>query len=88
MGNLKQLKFGKNLFCIGDRYVNVIYSKMQMNCNHLREYLANSLHVIQSSTCDCGLSVENNSFSFRMQTIYSTQAINAQQVARFTNDYL
>ena len=33
---------------------------MRMNCSPLKEHLANSLHVIQNSTCDCGLSVENN----------------------------
>ena len=33
---------------------------MRINCSPLKEHLANSLHVIQNSTCDCGLSVENN----------------------------
>ena len=57
---IKQLKFRKNLFCIGDRYWNVIHFKMQMNCSPLKEHLANSLHVLQNSTCDFGLSVESN----------------------------
>ena len=60
LGNLKQLKFRRNLFCISDRYWNMIHSKMRMNCSPLTEHLANSLHVIQNSTCDCGLSVEKN----------------------------
>ena len=46
----------------GDRYWNLIHSKMRINCSPLKEHLAHNLHVIENSTCDCGLSVENNSY--------------------------
>ena len=68
----KQLKLIKKLFCIGDRYWNVIHSKMRMNCSPLKEHLAHNLHVIENSTCDWPFGRKQFSFSFRMQTIYST----------------
>ena len=68
----KQLKLRKKLFCIGDRYWNVIHSKMRMSCSPLKEHLAHNLHVIENSTCDCGLSVENN-YHFFLECILYTQ---------------
>ena len=46
---------------MGDGYWNVIPSKMRMNCSPLKEDLAHNLHIIENSTCDCGLSVDTNS---------------------------
>ena len=73
----KQLNLRKKLFYIGDRHWNVIQSKMRMNCSPLKEHLAHNLHVIENSTCDCGLSVENNSH-FLLECRLYTQHIRIQ----------
>ena len=86
----KQLKLRKKLFCIGDRYWNVIHSKMRMSCSPLKEHLAHNLHVIE--TCDCGLLVENNShflLECRLYIQHKQSMLNKLQVLpTITTDFL
>ena len=83
----KQLKLRKKLFCIGDRYWNVIHSRMRMSCS-----LTHNLHVIENSTCECGLSAENNShflLECRLYTQYRQSMFNKLQVLpTITTDFL
>ena len=72
-GNVKQLKLKQKIYCLGDRYWNVIHSKMRMNCSFLKDHLANQLHVIENSTCDCGGSVESNSHFLLECILYNQQ---------------
>ena len=88
----KQFMLRKKLFCIGDRYWDVIHSKMRMSCSPLKEHLAHNLHVIENSTCDCGLSVENNShflLECRLYTQHRQSMLNKLQVLpTITTDFL
>ena len=68
---------------MGDRYWNVIHSKMRMNCSPLKEHLAHNLHVIENSTYECGLSVENNShflLEYRLYTQHRQSMLSKLQV--------
>ena len=63
-----------------------------MNCSPLKEHLANNLHVIENSTCDCGLLVENNShflLECRLYTQHRQSMLNKLQVLpTITTDFL
>ena len=59
--NAKQFKLRQKLYCLGDRYWNAIHSRMRMHCSPLKDHLVKNLHVIENPTCDCGISVEDNS---------------------------
>ena len=91
-GAAKQLKLRKKLFCMGDRYWNVIHSKMRMNCSPLKEHLAHNLHVIENSTCDCVLSVETNSHFLLECRLYAqrrqSMLSKLQDLPSITTDFL
>ena len=65
---------------------------MRMSCSPLKEHLAHNLHVIENSTCDCGLSVENNShflLECRLYTPHRQSMLNKLQVLpTITTDFL
>ena len=63
-----------------------------MNCSPLKKHLAHNLHVIENSTCDCGLSVQNN-FHFlldrRLYTQHRQSMLNKSHVLpTITTDFL
>ena len=63
-----------------------------MNCSPLKEHLAHNLHVIENTTCDCGLSIENNShflLECRLYTQHRQSVLNKLQVLpTTTTDFL
>ena len=62
-----------------------------MNCSPRKEHLANSLHIIQNSTCDCGLSVENNThflLECRLFTQHRQSMLKLQDLPTITTDLL
>ena len=63
-----------------------------MNCSPLKEHLAHNLHVIENSTCDCGLLVENNShflIECRLYTQHRKSMLNMlQELSTITTDIL
>ena len=65
---------------------------MRMSCSPLKEHLVHNLHVIENSTCDCGLSVESNShflLKCRLYTQHRQSMLNKLQVLpTITTDFL
>ena len=76
-GNFKKaLEKGKpkrnDLYYIGNRYENIIHSRLRMKCSALKDHL-HKLHVIPSPMCMCQSEAETNKHYFMSCRLYLHQ---------------
>ena len=55
-----------NLFCYGDRFPNIIHSRLRVGCSKLHSDLCVNLRVIDNPSCSCG-ALSENAFHYFME---------------------